>query len=726
MTAIHLCAKDSNIKSFKFLIKNEETLLKKDSQNNNILHIATKSNNYDLIETVLDFRFLKRRFISEKVREILVFEKNNDGQSCFLTAASIGNRTIMNYLLNNFDKDRLLNEVDNKLNTALHLACLNKHENIVRSLLKFNINFNEKNLDYLSIFDICCLNGSFELVKLILEKNPIKFALNINREHDNIDQPIKLACQSGNIQLLQYLIDQGACLTFKNDNQMSLLDIAFKKNDKEIIKTLIKNDSEQMLFKKYTKIEKERIKILCNEMPDAMALILDKSVSTNLDGTNQYNFDNSILDISFKFIESAENHPLFLIAQTNNRLLLTHKSVKELLRFKWSVYPFWIYYFNLIVYLCYLLPFTYLIFSTTNLKNNYQEQNFIMNNESTSNYTVTVTQSISYSQILMQAIALMIVGILLSKEIFQSMFVFHIRYFYELDNWIEMFTYICSAIFLLPIPSTNSSFYKTNYQRSLAPLVALSSWIVLALFIQKVPRIGIFGGMFKKMLHKSLYFSPILLVFLIGFSISFTIQDQEITEITLNSTSTIFIDTLSMIVGELGIERDKLSIPDSYTRKFVFFFYISIMCIMILNLMIGIAVGEIKEVVDDADMRSIAMKIKFSLRTQLLLFKLNDSYERPMLYVNKPIEPKNKNNDKIDDYKNKFCEKFKIRKEIKKMNKENETNELIINQLNSIQTNFEDFKTAIENKLNSLNFEISELRLDTNMIKVELMNRNSY
>lgn len=724
MTAIHLCAKESNIKSFKFLIKNEETMLKKDSQNNNILHIATKSNNYDLIETALDLRFLRRKFIREKVREILVFGKNNDGQACFHIAASIGNRTIMNYLLNNFDKDRLISDKDNKLNTALHLACLNKHENIVRSLLKFNINFNEKNLDYLSIFDICCHNGSIELVKLILEKNPIKFALNINREHDNIDQPIKLACESGNIQLLQYLIDQGACLTFKNDNQMSLLDIAFKKNDKEIIKTLIKNDPEQLLFKKYTKIEKERIKILCNEMPDAMTLILDKSVNNNSDGTNQYNFDNSILDISFKFIESAENHPLFLIAQTNNRLLLTHKSVKELLRFKWSVYPFWIYYFNLIVYLCYLLPFTYLIYSTTNLKNN-QEQHFIMNNNSTSNYTVIVTESISNSQILVQAIALTIVGFLLFKEFFQLIFVFQIRYFYELDNWIEMFTYICSAIFLIPIPSTNSSFYKTNYQRSLAPLVALSSWIVLALFIQKVPRIGIFGGMFKKMLHKSLYFSPILLVFLIGFSISFTIQDQEITEINLNSTSTILIDTLSMIVGELGIERDKSSIPDSYTRKFVFFFYISIMCIMILNLMIGIAVGEIKEVVDDADMRSIAMKIKFSLRTQLMLFKLC-SYERPMLYVNKSIEQKNKNNDKIDDYKNKLCEKFKIRKEIKKMTKENETNELIINQLNLIKTNFEDFKSVIENKLNSLNFEISELRLDTNMIKAELMNRNSY
>jgi hypothetical protein len=142
---------------------------------------------------------------------------------------------------------------------------------------------------------------------------------------------------------------------------------------------------------------------------------------------------------------------------------------------------------------------------------------------------------------------------------------------------------------------------------------------------------------------------------------------------------------------------------------------------MILNLMIGIAVGEIKEVVDEADMRSIAMKIKFSLRIQAFLFGLYENYERPMLYINNNV----KSNSDHQIMKSNYFKIFRFRKSNSKM-KENETNEMIIKQLNLMQNKFEDFKTSIESKLNSLNFDISELRLDTNLIKAELINRNSY
>jgi ankyrin repeat protein len=158
-----------------------------------------------------------------KLAKKLVFGKNNLGQTCFHIAAAFGYRTILNHLLEHpdslFDPDYLITDRDNKLNTAFHLACLKNQEKIVRTLLKFNLNFNEKNSDFLSAIDICCKNGYFELTKLILEQNPLKRSVNINSDHDNIDHPLKLACESGNALLLKYLINNGANLNFKNRSQ---------------------------------------------------------------------------------------------------------------------------------------------------------------------------------------------------------------------------------------------------------------------------------------------------------------------------------------------------------------------------------------------------------------------------------------------------------------------------------------------------------------------------
>ena len=165
----------------------------------------------------------------EQLAENLVFAKNNIGQTCFHIAAAIGNRGILNHLLehpdNLFDSDYLIIDKDNRLNTAFHLACLKNQEKIVRTLLKFNLDFNEKNSDFLSAIDICCKNGYLELIKLILEQNPLRRSWNINKDHDNIDHPLKLACESGNALLLKYLINNGANLNFKNRSQdnMNLL-----------------------------------------------------------------------------------------------------------------------------------------------------------------------------------------------------------------------------------------------------------------------------------------------------------------------------------------------------------------------------------------------------------------------------------------------------------------------------------------------------------------------
>ena len=71
LNVIHLCARETNVKSFEYLIKTlpsnkrQSSILSKVFRNNeNILHIATRNNNFEFVKEILDFRFMRRLEIS--------------------------------------------------------------------------------------------------------------------------------------------------------------------------------------------------------------------------------------------------------------------------------------------------------------------------------------------------------------------------------------------------------------------------------------------------------------------------------------------------------------------------------------------------------------------------------------------------------------------------------------------------------------------------------------
>ena len=123
---------------------------------------------------------------------------------------------------------------------------------------------------------------------------------------------------------------------------------------------------------------------------------------------------------------------------------------------------------------------------------------------------------------------------------------------------------------------------------------------------------------------------------------------------------------------------------------------------------------------------SVAMKIKFSLRIQSVLYKfLGMTYEYDMLYIsNRSIV---ESPTKFIAFKNRFFEYvkafkkyLKFREKTKKIN-HREITETIIDQLNKISEQFEDSKLNLNNKLNLINYEISELRLAINSIQNQIL-----
>ena len=145
---------------------------------------------------------------------------------------------------------------------------------------------------------------------------------------------------------------------------------------------------------------------------------------------------------------------------------------------------------------------------------------------------------------------------------------------------------------------------------------------------------------------------------------------------------------------------------------------------MILNLLIGITVGEINDIVEEADISSIAMQIKFSLRIQSDMFRIfGNELENKMLYKNFSRDKKSNDGKKrrrliSDEYIYRMKSFFKKREKLK-LNKK-EINERLLDQLDMISEQLEHFKFTINNKLNDLNHEISEIKSDVDSLKSKL------
>ena len=82
-----------------------------------------------------------------------------------------------------------------------------------------------------------------------------------------------------------------------------------------------------------------------------------------------------------------------------------------------------------------------------------------------------------------------------------------------------------------------------------------------------------------------------------------------------------------MMMGDF--QTSEMGVENSYVNYFLYVAFIGIMSIIVLNLFVGIAVGEIKQTLDEADIQQISMRIVFVLK---VIYNLNFSKIKDSLY----------------------------------------------------------------------------------------------
>ncbi len=228
---------------------------------------------------------------------------------------------------------------------------------------------------------------------------------------------------------------------------------------------------------------------------------------------------------------------------------------------------------------------------------------------------------------------LTVVLIHLSKEIFQLISYSFVDYFSSVDNWFQLTALIITIISLIPA-------LDYRYRIAIGSFSILYSWICLSLFFQDLElfSLGRYIVAFRKTIQNSFKFMPFFAMICLGFFFCFKvgerfnkdIDDNVVVNETLVSASSNFIRIISMMIGELDISSLNTDVEtfsdyfkiENFYNTIIFVFFVFMMCIIVLSLFEGIAVGEVKAVLDKAHIEIIGSNIVYVLKIQKLSYHI--------------------------------------------------------------------------------------------------------
>ncbi len=157
-------------------------------------------------------------------------------------------------------------------------------------------------------------------------------------------------------------------------------------------------------------------------------------------------------------------------------------------------------------------------------------------------------------------------------------------------------------------------------------LAVLLIFVNFSLLLQKVPKIGVYVLAFQRTVINSIGFILMTILTYSAFLLAFRIRsDTNLTLFTNLSTADAFVNGLTMALGDY--KTNEMGIKDSTINYSLYLLFIGIMSIIILNLLVGIAVGELNKTLEQADVQYISMRIRFCLQVGWTFIYFNSSKE---------------------------------------------------------------------------------------------------
>nr|ADD82932.1 transient receptor potential cation channel subfamily A member 1 [Corallus hortulanus] len=568
---------------------------------------------------------------------VSVYCKSRDKKSPLHFAASNGRLNTCCLLLEAMKDTRLLNEGDKKGMTPLHLAAENGHEKIAQFLLKKGALFLSDNKGWTALHH-AAFGGYSRTMQAVLDTN-VKATDNVDEDGNTA---LHLAAREGHAKAVKLLLDEGAKILL-NKVEASFLHEAIHNGQRDVVTVVILHkrwEEAISTFSHQSSVNKCAILDMVEYLPGCLKLVLDNCIirspeeKTSADFFIEYNF--RYLQCPLKLTKKSKGNggalyePLLALNAMvlHNRMeLLSHPVCTEYLLMKWMAYGFRAHIMNLAVYSLGLIPLTLLITSL--------EPKVTFN--ATLKHGPFDKKNSSFIKVCMCLVFIMsLFGI--CKEIIQ-LFQQRLKYLLDYSNLLDWTIYTTSIIFV------SSLFVKlpVHLQWDCGAIAILLSWTNFLLYLQRFESYGIYVVMFWEILRTLIRIVTVFFFLMLAFGLSFFVLlgSQQ----TYGTPYLSVMQTFSMMLGDVNY-RDAFLEPMLHNRlprpflSFIILIVFSLLIpILLMNLLIGLAVGDIAQVQKFAAMKRIAMQVSLHTNLEKKLpywFLTRVDQETLTLYPNKP------------------------------------------------------------------------------------------
>ncbi|CAF2069611.1 unnamed protein product [Rotaria magnacalcarata] len=552
-----------------------------------------------------------------------------------------------------------INQFDGKQNTPLHRASQYGHWKIVRLLLNYNADVRLTNSDGYNSLEVAILNNhqltvheflNHETWTKSLRNAQLQTRLNSSSsKYENLSTPLR--------KLIRYMPNEADQVFTR-----SMIEIGgSEENSYKIIFNYEFLEDQFSIFKwkqdspiHSIDAEQKKAKIL-----NLLSVFKSRQQQEiNMKQTSQLDSHVDTL---------RQNHPLYIIITYHQYDLLKHPLIDRLIERKWVQFSRTFFWILFLFYGFFLASFTSTILRVHHPQYYYSLFNASISTVSCETISLNLLRHESFILTKKNFYDTMIKWLLFSTiliHMIKNILLICIRFkmFFGLSNILELIALILSIIFSHDFYSWQMSIrFRCSFQWQCGAFGILIGWITLIIYVQFLSASGIYVVMLEVILRKFLRFIPILIIFILGFGLSFhmLLQNQNV----YNHTFDALIRTILMLTGEFNYEEHlyrQENESNRYYYQIIFLLYLLfciLMTILMMNLLIANAVGEIPPLIERANVKSSIMRIKLIMDYEILL----STFEFFIPYLKKRVKlliDKNQNEiiypNKTHRYKHKY------------------------------------------------------------------------
>ncbi|XP_032235182.2 transient receptor potential cation channel subfamily A member 1 isoform X2 [Nematostella vectensis] len=532
-------------------------------------------------------------------------------------------------------------DIDNK--SAIHYAAVTDNYKILETVLSFGPNASPRDSSQQTPLHLAAARGLVQHVEAL-----VRYAAGVNERDDQGRTPLHLAAAGGWKKVCSVLLRSGSDVNAKDakratplmlaaqhgcpktcqlllDNQASIVEVTI--DMETALSSAIKSNSpgwEEILQHNH-----DLMRDLIQRFPAAAQIVMDKCIQhtgrpSDPDFTITYDF--RFLNSDPDSVEATTGHPFFaptaMIKHAREDLLL-HPLTEKFLATKWRNLGRYAYLFNCAVYIVFLV--VYSIFLITESSKPY----FGSTNTSTRAAIDLFTAPENATMLRAKWISLVLTCFFFVKEL--SQIVFQGRgYFKESSNIADWLLIVFTLLYLAPYflsaeqleSITGDARNGGQYFWSFGLVSIFFTYFNLVLFLRRFEMIGLYIAMLlgvaKTVFRAFMAFSVFILAFAVAFSVllnkqpSFRNFGYSILRVIVMTTGDLnYDDTFVNSVGKRDSAGSLLN-PIPLVAFLLLFFFIVFSVIVMMNLLVGLAVGDIEAIRRQGTLNRLSMMVSYA------------------------------------------------------------------------------------------------------------------